>query len=502
MKEALVLRIKNELKGYILLFMVLSVVYFFASLYFIDIHTQNYNNCKFLIMLFSWLGFFQLFFTLSSIKRNFGSYISLYSIFYMFLFIFSYGQFIMWALGFHYDAEMTVSRHVRFIDENTVVRIQVMSLHLLSIFHLFALFAFGKNNSIKNEVQDVVFRDISRLIATPMIIVSFVINLYVSIVSFGTAANNGYLATFDINLPVLLKYFSYMFIPAIFLNLIVHNFSKKSFFILSGIFLIYAIPLAIAGDRGSWIYFLGPWLWCYFFRVDIQKQVMTPDKYKWQRKKKIFRMLIIVLTALYVSSVFVSVRDVGYSVLVKEDFEFTWESLYKPFVKPFFEMGQSARILGIIIQDGLDKTYNYGNTFIADVLGMTLSSVKTWFGYPEWYVENWMSSDYLGMVNYGVGFSSFAEAYLNGGVYFSWFYMAIFGWFIGSLLNVSSVPGQSSSKRVFVALSATSVLGPSVRATLDFWLRQFFWGVLLLLLVCWGIGIFAKESISTRVARY
>lgn len=482
------LRVKRKLKGYMLLFFTLFVVYFVASIYFIDIHTRDYANCDSLIKLFSWLGIFQLLFTLRSVKKTFGSYICLYSIFYMFLFIFSYGQFIMWAFGFHYKAEMTVSRHVRFIDENTVVRIQVMSLQLLSVFHLFAMLAFGKDNAMRNIVKDLVFRDISKIVALPMLVVSGVINLYVAFLSFEVAGSSGYLATFDVSIPAIFKYFGYMFIPSVFLNLIVHNFSKKSFYILTCIFLVYAVPLAITGDRGSWIYFLGPWLWCYLFMVDRERWSINSIKDKRERRKKIFKMFIIVLCVLYVSSVFVSVRDTGYSVLTKKSFEFNWEKLYLPFVKPFFEMGQSARILGIIIQDGLDKTYNYGNTFIADVLGMVFPRVKTWFGFPEWYVENWMSSDYLGMVNYGVGFSSFGEAYLNGGVYFSWFYMSIFGWVIGSLLNISSIPGKSSPKRMFVALSTVAVLGPCVRATMDLWLREFFWGVLLLLIVCWMFG--------------
>ena len=56
-------------------------------------------------------------------------------------------------------------------------------------------------------------------------------------------------------------------------------------------------------------------------------------------------------------------------------------------LSPFFEMGQSARILGIIIQDSLDKTYQYGNTYIADILGMILPRIKVLFGFPDMYVE-------------------------------------------------------------------------------------------------------------------
>ena len=332
-----------------LLFYALFVVYFLASIYFIDIHTCNNDNCDGLIMLLSWLGVFQLIVTLQSIKKAFGSYICLYSIFYMFLFIFSYGQFIMWAFGIHYEAEMTVSKHVRFIDENTVVRIQVVSLQLLSIFSLFAMLALGKDNTKRSVAKDAVFKEVSKLVAIPMLVVSGAINMYVAFSSFEVAADNGYGATFDLSLPAILKYFGYMFIPAIFLNLVVHDFSKKSFYILTCVFLVYAVPLAITGDRGSWIYFLGPWLWCYFFMIDRERWAINSIWDKRKRRTKIFQMLIIVMCVLYVSSVFVSVRSIGYSVLTRDAFKFSWKGLYLPFVKPFFEMGQSARILGIII---------------------------------------------------------------------------------------------------------------------------------------------------------
>ena len=41
----------------------------------------------------------------------------------------------MWTFGIHYKNEMTVSHHVRYIDKDTVVRIQTVSLELLAIFH-------------------------------------------------------------------------------------------------------------------------------------------------------------------------------------------------------------------------------------------------------------------------------------------------------------------------------------------------------------------------------
>ena len=110
----------------------------------------------------------------------------------------------------------------------------------------------------------------------PILVVSWVINLYYSISGFKEAAVLGYSALFDQTMPPLIKYISYMFVPSLFLVLITRNYQKKYFYILTIFFLTYALPLLITGDRGSWIYFLGPWLWLYIRFVNTPKG--TNDK--------------------------------------------------------------------------------------------------------------------------------------------------------------------------------------------------------------------------------
>lgn len=458
------------------IFGILAISYFFVALYYCWNTEETISNVNQIIYIFCVLGTIQLIISIKSIRKMQGEWFSLYLVFFLFLYIFSYGQFLMWTFGIHYANEMTVSRHVRFIDKDTVVRIQAVSLHLLSVFHLGALLAtrkYKEKMACRRENHAVV--GILRLLAFPMLVVSGVINVYYSIIGFEQAAISGYLALFDISMPPLIKYLSYMFVPALFLNLVTHNYAKRWFYGLTGAFLIYAIPLLITGDRGSWIYFLGPWLWCYIKFVN--KGGLDP---KAERRKTIFAIAL-VLVVLFVSSAFVSIRGEGYTTA--SDGLFDFEDFYTPFVKPFFEMGQSARILGIIIQDNLNQTYPFGNTYIADILGMVWPTLKVWLGFPDMYVENWMSTDYLHMVNYGVGFSSFAEAYLNGGIFFSWFYILVIGWCIGRLTTIKKEDVFNNPIKTYLALGATTILGPSVRATLDLWLREFFWGVLLVLIV-------------------
>ncbi|MGV1066409.1 O-antigen polysaccharide polymerase Wzy [Clostridium perfringens] len=472
-----------------IVFLILAFVWFVVSLVYNIRGNNQINYVDNAIYFFCVMGTLQLVLTVKSIKRlQGGCLFSLYFIFFLFLYIFSYGQFLMWTFGIHYKNEMTVSHHVRYIDKDTVVRIQTVSLELLAIFHWGVLIVNRRyKQKIKNKIENKQVINLLKHLALPILVVSWVINLYYSISGFKEAAVLGYSALFDQTMPPLIKYISYMFVPSLFLVLITRNYQKKYFYILTIFFLTYALPLLITGDRGSWIYFLGPWLWLYIRFVNTPKG--TNDKLA---RRRTILSIILVMLILFISASFVSVRSEGYTAISSDSFSL--DDLYTPFVKPFFEMGQSARILGIIIQDSLDKTYQYGNTYIADILGMILPRIKVLFGFPDMYVENWMSTDYLNMVNYGVGFSAFAEAYLNGGLYFSWFYMLLFGMFIGKLTIICNDDVHRLPIKTYLALSATTVLGPSVRATLDLWLRQFFWGSLLVLLIAKIVVAFSTNK--------
>lgn len=433
-----------------------------------------------LIYFFDVAGTLQLILTIISVRNLYkGKILNLYMMFFLFLYVFSYGQFLMWTFGAYYENQMTVSSHVRFIDKYTVLRIQSLSLALLAIFHWGVLIATTNyNQTIKRHHTNQLEMSWLKKLSVPILCISYSINIYYSITGFGAAAIYGYSALFEQSMPPLIKYTSYMFIPSLFLVLVTRNYRRNCYFFLTFLFATYALPLLITGDRGSWIYFIGPWLWIYIRFVNSGGTVNEKES-----KKRIVFASILVGVILFISATFVSVRGVGYAALMGQDEIFSTEDFYTPFVKPFFEMGQTARVLGILIQDNLDYHWRYGNTYIADILGMVYPTIKVAVGYPDIYVENWMSSEYLGMIDYGVGFSSFAEAYLNGGLAFSWFYILLFGLLIGKLIFIRDKDVWNHPLKMFIALSAMVMLGPSVRATLDMWLREFFWGCLFIILV-------------------
>lgn len=81
-----------------------------------------------------------------------------------------------------------------------------------------------------------------------------------------------------------------------------------------------------------------------------------------------------------VASIFVKFREVGFTNISRSDVQNVLYDSSFVFVKPIFEMGQSARVLGIIIQDNLNLHWDYGNTYIAAILSMVLPRIKVLFG--------------------------------------------------------------------------------------------------------------------------
>ena len=147
--------------------------------------------------------------------------------------------------------------------------------------------------------------------------------------------------------------------------------------------------------------------------------------------------------------------------------------------QPIFEMGSSANVLGIIVKEKIN-IINTGtrNTYIPAILGMFFSSMKVFFGYPDMYLENWISQTYLGLKNYGLGFTIFAEAYFNGGDVFYPIILIMLGYLIGKILNVE-ISNSNNPITNFMIFSSLALLCDYTRSSLAYPLRCFAYGVLI-----------------------
>lgn len=472
---------QRKIEQFVFIFMCFCfgvILYLLGLFLWSEMGKYSESAVEFWIYSYGWLGIIIYTFVLISWKKSSDIIFSPYIIFFTFVVLFNYGQFILWALGIHYIGELGTTTFIRYMDKYTLLKIEIVSSVSMLSFHFGALISsFGrkiysndsKNLKIIND-KEYYYKAI-KIVSTYLALISVPVAIILSYQNLLIAVKFGYTSIYygnNIHINPLVKYLSYMFFPSLLGILIGNKFSKKSFILVGGIFTTYLLINLLAGDRGSWIYYLFILIWCYFTYIK-RPTIFTVIKY-----------LILGSMFLICATVLVQFREIGFVKITRSDFLHILQDLPYVFVKPFFEMGQSARVLGIVIQDNLDASWNFGNTYMAAILSMFIPRIKVWFGYPDFYIDNWISQSYLGLDNYGVGFSITAEAYLNGGLFLSPFIMILVGMFIGYLLSFNS-NSITNPIRMFVVLSSASSLAMMARGSMELNLRVWAYGTLIML---------------------
>jgi oligosaccharide repeat unit polymerase len=465
------------LEIYTLILFILGVFFYIVANFLWDYIYQFQNNTlDFWIIFYGWIGIIVIVLVFKSWNKITGFYFSPYTIFYAFMIIFNYGQFLMWSLGIHYEGELGATTFIRYMDEVSLLRIEMISLVCFIFFHLGALLLTnikGKKLVLNSFNEDAFFKAM-RIVSPIILACSFPVVIYDALINLNIALSSGYSSIYygsdQSSLNPILKYISYMFFPSLIGTWIGYKFSKKSFYAIGFIFLIYMVVNLLAGDRGSWIYYLVILFWCYINFI------------KKPKFRTIFKAILVFAVVISVTSVFVKFREIGFTNITGTEIKEVLGDTQYIFIKPFFEMGQSARVLGIIIQDNLNETWQYGNSYIAALFSMILPRNKVWFGYPDFYLDNWLSQSYLSLDSYGVGFSIIAEAYLNGGVAWSPFIMMLLGMLIGKTLTIKR-DDLLKPDRLFFVLSSLSILAAITRSSVELSLRKWFFGVLILLVL-------------------
>lgn len=456
---------------------ILGIIFFMVANFLWDSIYQFHNDTiNVLIIVYGWIGIIVTFLVFKSWKKISGFYFSPYTIFYTFMIVFNYGQFLMWSLGIHYVGELGTTNFIRYMDKVTLLRIEMISIVCFIFFHLGAVLVInikGKKITFNGYNEETFYRAMK--IVSPIILAcSFSIVMYETLMDLKVALTYGYTAIYygseESTLNPIFKYISYMFFPSLIGTWIGNRFSKKSFYFIGFLFAFYMLLNLLAGDRGNWIYYLLILIWCYIYFIKKPKIVT------------VLKLVVAFAAIIIVTSVFVKFREVGFTRITENEVNEVLHDLSFVFIKPFFEMGQSARVLGIIIQDKLNESWQYGNTYVSAFYGMILPRIKTWFGYPDFYLDNWISQSYLSLNNYGVGFSITAEAYLNGGLLWSPIIMMLLGMLIGKILLIKR-DSLKKPDRLFLVLSSLGSLIAVTRGSAELSLRKWFYGVLILYLL-------------------
>lgn len=452
--------------------------------------TNNVNvlDYSFIMPIYEWLIILTVIVTVCSWKKIQGYYLSPFTILYAFLIVFNAGQFIMWGWGIHYitrlSSELGVSTHIRFMDPQTLMKVIFITLPALTFFYAGVLLAMSKkkmNCLVIEEYENIAWQQLLKQIGVVILVVSYVTVMCDTISNAHIVASTGYTSLYYGDIAegnVLLKYIGYMFFPSFFATYVGFKCTKKAYIVLTLISLPYILINLIIGDRGSWIYFICLWAWCYFRFYSSKDANEIAEKRK--KKKRILKCAVLAVIVLFFTTVFYKYRDIGFENITSDSFKEVMSDLSYVFIKPIFEMGQSARCLGIVIQDDLDKMWEGGNTYLAGIASMILPRIKRFFGFYDGYLENWFSQTHMGIKNYGLGFTAVAEAYLNGGQLLYPFYIMLFGFFVGKITKYEENNAHINYKSLYFVTASTVTIITACRGSIELSLRKWFYGCLLM----------------------
>lgn len=410
-----------------------------------------------------------------------------YTILILFFVLFNYGIPIMWAFNIHRDGEL--GTNVLYYGSNytpssqDIIDGQFYTCLAMIIFHFGALLIakrkVSKNvvcndhkiNNTDNDNMDIlhamkIICNILLVVTTPVAIFSRVNDLVISNLYGYSALYYGPNSTQSGYIQIIM----YFFFPAIVGYLISNDYSVFSRRIAYIIFGVYTILGILTGERGDWLYSLVILLWLHTYYVKTSK-------------KKYLKYAIITIVGIYLLSVVTSNRNLG-ATLSLNDFLDAFNRENSPVVEAFFEMGGSMGIIVFLLHTG-NGIYPYTNTYLMSFLGVISSRLLNFLGLKQILVADWFSQEYLGLQNWGTGFSMIGEAYLNGGYFGGLIYMFIIGVVHGKIIQVFSRNKEEGENplKLFIAVAGLNAIIGYSRGALYLTLKELFYGVFVVVIL-------------------
>lgn len=365
-------------------------------------------------------GLVQLIYCVISWLKRGNQLISPYIIFLLSLYIFSFGQSFLWALGLEPERSL-IGFYGITIPE--IFEAQVLTLIMLAFFHIGAIYSLTRKTSDRIELQVSVdyshrLRQIGWLIFTISAIpyISEAINDMVLSMAQGYGAIYG---EDKVGLDNLSGFIAGYFIPSVICLFIAYKDNKIMRNIFVGILLLNIVAILLIGGRSNAVILISILLILYNYLVErFTKKWMVVG-------------VVGIFFLLQVLALVASVRTEG---------------------------GRSARIEGVKVENNaaidaiaemgstmfcLIKTkelvpgnqdFRYGKSY-AFAFTALIPNLGFWDIHPakkESNLSDWLS-DSLGL-SYGTGFSMCAEAYANFG-YFGFIIFFFWGWFLANIFG-------------------------------------------------------------------
>lgn len=454
------------------------------SIYFVSL----FGLVTYLLIMFNWY-------------KNTGKIFDLYTIFMTLLFLFNFGQCIMWAFNIHIPTEIKGGYIIgnSIVSSKSIFLAQIIVIVSSIFFHCGVLFYLkflgtnrNKNNQkkldkksqegkvIQNEKKD---NDVIRKsVYYTSIVLSFIvipITFFYLFSDLQIANRYGYGSLYygeNANNYSVLYLFSRLFFPTLFGLLIGSNFKKNIRFIVYIFFALFTILSIMIGDRGGWFYSLLILLYLHHTHV---KKINI---------KQMIMLIIIGYFSLALINTIVSVRNFGmnYDLIFKN---FTIQN--NPIINSVFEMGGTMFILTSIIENGI-HIYPYGNSFIFAIFGIVSDKIFSLLNINYIDLNTWFSQYFLGLKGWGVGFSMIGEVVMNFGVYFSPIIMFLLGILISRFIVYDK--DTSASYRMFNLISFISFCS-IIRGAASYYLKGWFFCIVIFFSINYLIENFIKRKI-------
>ena len=266
------------------------------------------------------------------------------------------------------------------------------------------------------------------------------------------------------------------------LGLLIGSRYKKSIVVIVYIlFFIYVLIGLACGDRSGWFYILLILIW------------MHHTFYKPFKERQIIRGTIIAIAALYLIQAIVEVRNVGINYeSVSESFSLD----NYPIVAFINEMGGSLSI--IIVAINKNVVYPYGNSIFLGLLAMVTMKIPALLGIDYMPITDWFSWEYLGL-NYGAGFSIYAEMAVNFGVLIAPFLFFLVAFIARKFLDVSERINTLSSLSLLFMIGTSSFFISSIRNTFHDFFKYWFLGCFAFILIIYIYHKFFGTKNSKRI---
>lgn len=479
-----ILLTKKE-KNFIIINSAIFLLCFVSYIFYYSNNNLLFQQESFLYI--SWIGVFLLFYIIISWRKILNKWITPYSIFFLFLILFSYGQSLMWAFGIHKEKEIgDAPLFVNYTnyDISQIITTLIVSYILILSIHTGAIFSkirFKKRKKFFVLDDDNLRKSFFRLCLF-LFLISYPIVMWVALRSFIQASTYGYESlyygdayysrnTFVVTMIAL-------FPNTLFGMMITGDGSKKIFGFVWGAFLVYAFCYSLSGNRGGWVIILVVLAW-----------ISVKENYIKIKKSMIVKTIIlgsILVYILYFVRIYRDSRDVIFALGQLGKME------NQPFVQIIFEMGSTMSILILVIKEGI--RWSYGNTWLMAIPNAISSGLAEKItGGSSVLPNEWLASEVI-HINWGTGFSLVGEIYLNYGKYTSIIVSIILGIIIGKLLDFGESEEESILK-TYISVGVLYILISWCRNTLQMALFEWIRGnILILILLLFYKKIFTRRK--------